>query len=294
MEPFSADEDGAMTTAKLRRRSTKSPARTLLIGVVGAGLAAMMTAVMMSTGMIEKLLAPHGGAAVAVLETDKSPAAVVPISTSLKVLGSTQEKHGTPAPDAFAALPTPAEPQTAVQDVAPAVPPLPAASPVPQAATLAPVPPSFSKEVSQPGAAELHLNRATAPEVPVAAPDPVSTVAKAPVPAAPEATDRLAADDADRMTKRAARLTESGDIAAARALLERPARAGFGPALYKLAETYDPRMLAQWGVRGIKGDPAKARDLYTKALQGGVVEARDRLGDIDRGVTPKTAVLGER
>jgi hypothetical protein len=291
MEPFSADEDGAMTAAKLRRRSTSSPAKTLLIGVVGAGLAAVMTAVMMSSGMLERLLAPRGGSAVATLaEADRTPSAMLPVSTSVKVLGSAPEKHAAAAQDSFVALPTPPEPQPPTADVAPAVPPLPAASAVPQALALAPVAPSFSKEVS----ATLADPRPAAPEPAATAPEPVSPVAKAAPAPSPETLDRLSADDADRMTKRAARLTESGDIAAARALLERPARAGFGPAIYKLAETYDPRMLAQWGVRGIRGDLAKARDLYTKALQGGVVEARDRLGDIDRGATPKTAVLGER
>lgn len=293
MEPYSAGEDGAMTTAKLRRRSTSSPAKTLLIGVVGAGLAAVMTAVMMSSGTIEKLLAPRGGSAVAALgDADRTATSVVPISTSVKVLGSAPEKKGAAAQDSFVALPTPPEPQPAVPEIAPAVPPLPAASATTQALALAPAAPSFSKEVSPP-AADL---RPAAPEPVAMAPEPVSTVAKAAGPAsmAPEAGDKLSADDADRMTRRAAKLTESGDIAAARALLERPARAGYGPAIYKLAETYDPRMLAQWGARGIKGDLAKARDLYAKALQGGVVEARDRLGDIDRGATPKTAVLGER
>ena len=44
-----------------------------------------------------------------------------------------------------------------------------------------------------------------------------------------------------------------------------------------LGETYDPAMLARWGARGIKGDPARARALYEKAAETGSAEARARM-----------------
>ena len=44
-----------------------------------------------------------------------------------------------------------------------------------------------------------------------------------------------------------------------------------------LAETYDPNVLAAWGVRGQIADPRTARDLYAKANLIGIPMARQRL-----------------
>jgi hypothetical protein len=55
------------------------------------------------------------------------------------------------------------------------------------------------------------------------------------------------------------------------------AAGGNAQALFALAETYDPNMLAAWGTIGMQGDVAKARELYTKALAGGLHEADARL-----------------
>jgi hypothetical protein len=52
---------------------------------------------------------------------------------------------------------------------------------------------------------------------------------------------------------------------------------GGAPALFALAETYDPTTLAAWGTFGTQGDVAKARELYAKAFASGVQEAGDRL-----------------
>jgi len=43
-----------------------------------------------------------------------------------------------------------------------------------------------------------------------------------------------------------------------------------------LAETYDPRILSSWGTYGTRGDTSKARELYAKALAGGIQQAKDR------------------
>jgi hypothetical protein len=59
--------------------------------------------------------------------------------------------------------------------------------------------------------------------------------------------------------------------------LELAVEKGSAPATFALAETYDPAVLAAWGTLGTQGDSAKARDLYQKALAGGVQEATDRL-----------------
>jgi hypothetical protein len=118
------------------------------------------------------------------------------------------------------------------------------------------------------------------------APDPGSVLQRDP---APEKLDPLVAET---MARRAAAMIKMGDIAAARVLLERPARGGYAQAIFALAETYDPRVLTHWGVHRPKGDMAQARILYGEALRGGVTEARDRLGESDRSAT-KALVLGQ-
>jgi hypothetical protein len=81
----------------------------------------------------------------------------------------------------------------------------------------------------------------------------------------------------DRLMMRASQLREQGDIAAARIVLESGAQLGHGPALFALAETYDPAVLSAWRTFGTQGDVEKARRLYKKAEAAGVGEAADRL-----------------
>jgi TPR repeat protein len=80
-----------------------------------------------------------------------------------------------------------------------------------------------------------------------------------------------------RLMTRASLLLSQGNIAAARMVLERAAEIGSLPALVALAETYDPAILSGWGTLGTQGDVAKARELYAKAVAGGIDEARERL-----------------
>lgn len=68
-----------------------------------------------------------------------------------------------------------------------------------------------------------------------------------------------------------------GDVAGARAFLERAAEAGDARALLVLGDTYDPAMLARMGAVGLKGDPSRARDYYARALSAGAVRAGDRI-----------------
>jgi curved DNA-binding protein CbpA len=80
-----------------------------------------------------------------------------------------------------------------------------------------------------------------------------------------------------RLMKRAGLLLEQGNIGVARTVLERAADLGSARALFLLAETYDPTVLSAWGALGTRGDVAKAQELYSKALAGGIREARERL-----------------
>jgi len=70
---------------------------------------------------------------------------------------------------------------------------------------------------------------------------------------------------------------QQGDIAGARRLLERASESDDGDAFFALAETYDPRMLAKWGVLGLKPDLALAKELYSKAAKRGARGATERL-----------------
>jgi seryl-tRNA synthetase len=77
-----------------------------------------------------------------------------------------------------------------------------------------------------------------------------------------------------RLMGRASTLLAQGNVSAARIVLERAVEKGSPSASFALAETYDPHVLSRWGTRG---DASKARDLYTRARDGGIQEAKDRL-----------------
>src|SRR6187200_317486 len=79
-----------------------------------------------------------------------------------------------------------------------------------------------------------------------------------------------------RLTARASALLSQGNIGAARAVLERAAETGSAQAIFALAETYDPNVLATWRTYGTRGDVTKARDLYARAFDGGSKAAKDR------------------
>jgi hypothetical protein len=90
------------------------------------------------------------------------------------------------------------------------------------------------------------------------------------------------ADDVSRALIRASSLIREGQVASARALLERASQSNDPAIAFALAETYDPKTLARWKTIGLSGDPAKARALYQTALDGGVAEARARIEALDR------------
>jgi hypothetical protein len=76
---------------------------------------------------------------------------------------------------------------------------------------------------------------------------------------------------------RAQLLVEQRNISGARQILESVTETGHPPALFALAETYDPNMLAAWETVGTQGDIGRARELYGKARAGGVAGADARL-----------------
>jgi hypothetical protein len=92
----------------------------------------------------------------------------------------------------------------------------------------------------------------------------------------------LSEPDLRRLNSKAAQALRDGDIYGARLVLERAIAAGDSDALLTLAETYDPKSLARMNVKSVKADPARARALYTLAIDRGVGAARARLDALDR------------
>jgi hypothetical protein len=143
---------------------------------------------------------------------------------------------------------------------------------------------------------ETHLEEASAPPAVVLAPEEIlKDEASAPpavvlaleeilkdeasAPVAPPTAPRrgLRSNEVAAYMALARRKIQQGDIAAARRLLERASDSDKAEAWFALAETYDPKMLAQWGVLGVKPDREKAKILYGKAKTLGDQGARERL-----------------
>jgi hypothetical protein len=77
--------------------------------------------------------------------------------------------------------------------------------------------------------------------------------------------------------ERARHLIRSGDILAARRILGQPELSQSGQALFMLAETYDPNVLAALGAMGVHAETSTARRYYEAALSEGVAAASPRL-----------------
>jgi hypothetical protein len=72
-------------------------------------------------------------------------------------------------------------------------------------------------------------------------------------------------------------LIRSGDILGARRILGRPELGQSGQALFMLAETYDPNVLAALGAMDVHAETSMARRYYEAALSEGVAAASPRL-----------------
>ncbi|HEY1863476.1 MAG TPA: hypothetical protein VGG77_07270 [Roseiarcus sp.] len=91
------------------------------------------------------------------------------------------------------------------------------------------------------------------------------------------ATLTIPIDDARRLCAEGLVAFAKGEIATARAFFVSAAEAGDARALVALGDTFDPATLSHLGVIGLKGDEAKARDYYTRALSAGATGARERM-----------------
>ena len=93
----------------------------------------------------------------------------------------------------------------------------------------------------------------------------------------PIASLTIPIDEARRLCAEGLVAFAKGDIASARALLQRSAEGGDARALMALGDTYDPTTLTRLGAIGLKGDEVTARNYYSRALAAGVGGARARI-----------------
>jgi hypothetical protein len=93
----------------------------------------------------------------------------------------------------------------------------------------------------------------------------------------PGATLAMPIDEGRRLCAEGLVAFSKGDIATARAFFVSAAAAGDARALVALGDTFDPATLGRLGVIGLKGDGAKARDYYSRAVAAGASGARERI-----------------
>jgi hypothetical protein len=125
---------------------------------------------------------------------------------------------------------------------------------------------------------ETRLDRPANPVAAAPVPDvrPMEAPAAAALPSTPARNGPAPTEVAAYVALAHAKI-QQGDIAAARRLLEWASSGDEAEAWLVLAETYDPQMLARWGVVGIKPDLEKAKTFYQEAQRRGAQGARERL-----------------
>ncbi len=103
---------------------------------------------------------------------------------------------------------------------------------------------------------------------------PTPTLAARPAPSVPALQDQITTA---QILAVAERFVATGDVLAARAMLQDRAGSGEPRALFALAETYDPHMLASWSAGDAEPSVTYARFLYEAARRGGITEAQPRI-----------------
>lgn len=99
---------------------------------------------------------------------------------------------------------------------------------------------------------------------------------------AERATSVMRSDRQALVLKLGASLLKDGNVAAARLMLQSAADAGNAQAAMLLGATYDPLILADLGVRGLRPDPEAARTWYRRAQEYGSSEASGRIERLAR------------
>ena len=118
---------------------------------------------------------------------------------------------------------------------------------------------------------------------PVAEPEPETKIAAVSTPDQKQAEPGGGATTGpvtqeEPLTLEMARKTiKAGDMDSARVMLAKLASQGNTDAIFALAETFDPNVLAAWGTHGEEADSEKARMFYSMALSQGIDRAAGRL-----------------
>jgi hypothetical protein len=115
------------------------------------------------------------------------------------------------------------------------------------------------------------------PEAAIEAPVPASQSTLAAITSAP------VAPDAAQFLQRAQLMLSSGNIGAARVLLERAVELGSGEAALVLGSTYDAARSRELGIAWSTPNSGLARRWYERAAMLGAEDARQRLRDLDKG-----------
>jgi hypothetical protein len=153
-------------------------------------------------------------------------------------------------------------------------------------------PANFAQSMQAIQAASIAAPQPATPVAPVVAKDDSAAVIAAPTPEprriAPEvkanavsdagpAIRQMPADEVAGLVRRGEELARSGDLAAARLLLQRAAEAHNARAAFVLAATYDPIIIAKIAVNSPLADVKLARAWYQRALEWGSAEAPKQL-----------------
>jgi len=129
-----------------------------------------------------------------------------------------------------------------------------------------------------------HSPAGAEPPAAVTSKEPETIAAATPAPPSPPDPVKPAqsrpSEETRQFVAKARAFIAQGDVTTARLFLERAADHGDAEASFALGETYDPLVLTRWKARGVSPDIDKARALYARALQGGVVDASKRLAEL--------------
>jgi hypothetical protein len=129
-----------------------------------------------------------------------------------------------------------------------------------------------------------YADRSSGTDMVTPPPTRVATVSVRPATAGAQASAvdqaALGAGEVDRLVKRGEDYLAQGDVAAARLVLGRAAEARDARATLSLASSYDPAVLTQLHVLGVKADIDLARTWYEKAVGYGSAEASRRLATL--------------
>jgi len=118
----------------------------------------------------------------------------------------------------------------------------------------------------------------------IVVPAPVAAQAAAGRPhAEPEPTLQTQHDVVATLIARGEQGFQQANVAVARPFFQRAAEAGSARGALLMAETYDANALERYGVKGVRPDPALARQWYERARSLGALEAAERLSRLGGG-----------